>query len=94
MLRFVMFGLITSMLGSAFVFYVVNYQTRRIEAKVRQDQRQQEKLLRDIAVLRAERAYVGRAERIAVFARDLGMRPLNGRQIVRREELRARHNNK
>ncbi|MGI9520200.1 MAG: cell division protein FtsL [Hyphomicrobiaceae bacterium] len=94
MLRFLMFGAITAALGSVFVFYAVNYKTRRIEAKVRLDQRQQERLLRDIAVLRAERAYVGRAERIAAFARKLGMRPLNGKQIVQREGLRAKHNNK
>ena len=41
------------------------------------------KLIRDISVLKAERAYLARPERIAKYAEQLGMRPIRGDQISR-----------
>lgn len=69
------------MVLSAFALYAVNYRTRELEiAAVESEQRRRE-LAADIAVLRAERAYLARPSRLEPLARQLGMAPLRGDQI-------------
>ena len=82
MLRFMMFGAIVLTLASAFALYTIAQDTRRLAADVQAKQKQRDKLISAIAVLKAERAYLARAERIGPAARALGMRPANGNQFV------------
>lgn len=87
MLRFMMFGAILLMLASAFALYTIAQDTRRLAADVDKKQQQRDKLISDIAVLKAERAYLARAERIGPAARALGMRPAGGDQFVDRSAV-------
>ncbi len=70
-------------LGSACALYGLKYETRRIEARVHAQERAVEKAENDIAVLKAERAYLGRAERIEGLARAQGLEPVRERQYLR-----------
>jgi cell division protein FtsL len=69
--------------GSAIALYGVSYETRRIEARIHVRERMVERLEADIAVLRAERAYLGRPERIETLARKQGLEPIRERQYLR-----------
>ena len=62
-------------LASAVVLYAESTATRRLESKVHAAERQRDRLESDIAVLRAERAFLSRPERIEPAAKALGMRP-------------------
>jgi cell division protein FtsL len=77
-------------LACAFALYAINYDTRRLEQRVQARERAVEKAANRIAVLKAERAYLARPERIELRARALGMQPLSERQFVRLEDLLAR----
>jgi len=66
---------------SAVALYLVGYSTRAMKAEVEVAERRIEDLTREIAVLRAERAFLGRPERLEPAARRLGLVPLDGRQI-------------
>lgn len=90
MLRFFMFGAVIGTLVSAFVLYTIKTDTRRVARQVYEQQKHKNKLISDIAVLKAERAYLGRGERIGPAARKLGMRPAVGRQFVDRAALLRR----
>ena len=68
-------------LASACLLYGLNYDTRRIEARVQAAERSVERARSDIAVLRAERAHLARPERIEPLARAQGLRPATERQI-------------
>jgi cell division protein FtsL len=70
-------------LGSACALYALKYDTRRIEATVQAKEKALEKAEADIAVLKSERAYLGRPERIDKLARQRGLGPLTERQYVR-----------
>ena len=70
-------------LGSAAALYALKHDTRRVEARVQAQERSAEKAESDIAVLKAERAYLGRPERIEALARGLGMEPIRERQYSR-----------
>ena len=70
-------------LGSAVTLYGLKHDTRRIEARVQRQERAADKAERDIAVLKAERAYLGRPERIEQLARAQGLEPVRERQYVR-----------
>ena len=87
MLRFMAFAAIALALTSAFGLYTVNYQTRRMTVEVQGKENRRAKLTSDIAVLKAERAYLGRAERIGPAAQSIGMRPTGGSQYVSRTAL-------
>lgn len=63
------------MVGSAVALFAINYETRRIAGDVSRKEDALEKLRADIAVYKAERAHLSRPERIAPFARNLGLRP-------------------
>ena len=66
----------------AVVLYAVAYDTRRLEQAVQARERLAESLSGEIAVLRAERAFLARPERIEAAARTLGLTPARGEQYV------------
>lgn len=71
-------GLVASffvMLASAFLLYGLNYDTRRLEARVQAQERDVEAARADIAILKAERAHLARPERIEALARAQGLAP-------------------
>ena len=61
-------------LTSAYVLYAEGTATRRLEVQVQAAERQRERLDSDIAVLKAERAYLARPSRIEPVAKALGLR--------------------
>lgn len=90
MLRLFMFLAAGGALFSAFALYTVSYQTRQVAEANGKLQNDIQTINRDIAILRAERSYLMRPERIEPLARKLGMRPLRGEQVVSGDELQAR----
>ncbi|MFM1814777.1 MAG: hypothetical protein RLZ98_1472 [Pseudomonadota bacterium] len=74
------------MLASAFTLHVTNYRTRQLERDVSQLERQREKLVEEIAILRADRAFLARPGRIEAAARALGMRPADIGQLPRQTD--------
>jgi len=78
------------MLASAFVLYVVSFDTRRLELQVQADERLREQLVSEITVLRADWAYLSRPARLEAAARQIGMRPATPQQLVRIEEAPLR----
>lgn len=62
-------------LMSAYFLYAESTGTRRLEQRVQASERERDKLETEIAVLRAERAWLLRPGRIEPAARALGMRP-------------------
>ena len=62
-------------LASAFLLYGINYDTRLLEARVQGEERAIDEARNDIAVLKAERAHLGRPERIEPIARAQGLQP-------------------
>lgn len=62
-------------LSAAYVLYTENVDTRRIEASAQAAERMRDRLDADIAVLRADRAYLARPQRIEAEARKLGLVP-------------------
>lgn len=74
---------IAVMLACAFALYAINYDTRRLEQREQARERALDKVANQIAVLKAERAYLARPARIEPLARALGMQPLTERQYVR-----------
>lgn len=69
-------------LASAFLLYGLNYDTRRIEANLQALERAADKAKSDIAILKAERAHLGRPERIEPAARAQGLVPLGRSQLA------------
>jgi cell division protein FtsL len=69
-------------LASAFLLYGINYDTRLLEARVQGEERAIDEARSDIAVLKAERAHLGRPERIEPIARARGLRPAAEQQIA------------
>ena len=70
-------------LASAFLLYSLNYDSRRLEAQLHDQERLAEKFRGDIAVLKAERAHLARPERIEPFARAQGLKPVREHQVVK-----------
>jgi cell division protein FtsL len=81
-MRIVILGALMLTLASAFVLYSSNYDTRLLEARVEQQERSIEKARGDIAVLKAERAHLGRPARIEPLARALGLGPASEQQLA------------
>lgn len=78
-------------LASAFLLYGINYDTRQLEARVLGEERAIDGARNDIAVLKAERAHLGRPERIEPIARAQGLRPAAEQQLAASpEEAMAR----
>jgi cell division protein FtsL len=69
-------------LASAFFLYTVSYDARRLERQVAAKERKLEMLRSDIAVLKAERAHLARPERIEPVARAMGLRAVQGHQML------------
>lgn len=65
--------------------YRVSYQTRADALALQRAETELEELSRNVATLRAERAYLSRPEAIAPAARSLGMAPARGHQFLRVE---------
>lgn len=74
-------------LACAFALYAVSYDTRNRDLAAQSQERRAERLRSEIAVLRAERAYLSRPERIEPAARSLGLMPAQGHQYVRLDSL-------
>lgn len=74
-------------LACAFVLYSVSYDTRQLDLRVQSQERRIERLRSDIALLKAELAYLSRPERIEPLARAMGFAPAHGEQYV---DLNAR----
>lgn len=81
-MRMIILAALLVTLGSAFVLYASNYDTRLIEARIEKQERAIEKARGDIAVLKAERAHLARPERIAPLARGLGLAPASEKQLA------------
>jgi cell division protein FtsL len=81
-MRIVILGALMLTLASAFVLYSSNYDTRQLEARVQEQERVIEEARGDIAVLKAERAHLGRPERIEPLARGLGLGPASEQQLA------------
>lgn len=82
MLRALTFVAAVTALLCAVALYAVNYDTRKLEAHVQSQERLAERLENDIVVLKAERAFLARPERIEREARKLGLDAARGQQYV------------
>ena len=70
-------------MAAAIALYALKHDTRRIEADVHALERAIEKTESDIAGLKAERAWLGRPERIDKLAREQGLEPIRPEQYGR-----------
>ena len=77
--------LLSIAVASAFALYVLKYDTRRMEARVRALERSLDQKKEEMAQLNARYAYLARPERIEPLARALGLAPIEGRQYLRVE---------
>ncbi|MBU2533831.1 MAG: cell division protein FtsL [Alphaproteobacteria bacterium] len=82
-----MFLSISAALFSAFALYAFSYRTRGLAENNQAIERQISDLRREIAILRAERAYLMRPDRIEPLARQLGMEPVRGGQFASQADL-------
>jgi cell division protein FtsL len=90
-MRIVILAALILTIASAFVLYSSNYDTRQLETRVLEQERTIEKARSDISVLKAERAHLGRPERIEPLARSLGLAPASEQQLAATpEEAMAR----
>ena len=90
MFRMFMFLAFGAALLSAFALYAVSYRTRQLADTNQATEKRIEELNRDIAVLRAERSFLMRPERIEPLARKLGMGPARGEQYLARGDLKSK----
>jgi cell division protein FtsL len=81
--RRVNWALMVATLGAAFALYAIKYDTRRLELRVQAQERALEKAETDVTVLRAERAYLARPERLEPLARLIGLAPIASSQYLR-----------
>ena len=89
MFRIIMFMAAGMALLSAFALYAISYQTRQLSETNQTAEKRIKDLGRDIAILRAERSYLTRPERLEPLARKLGMRPVRGDQFISRSALQS-----
>jgi cell division protein FtsL len=80
-----------AVLVSVLALYAIKYDARQLEARVQGQERALERAQADVAVLTAERAHLARPERLAPFARQLGLKPIESRQFLRLEAMPAGH---
>lgn len=81
-MRMLNLGAMVLALASAFLLYAINYDTRQLAERVKAQERAIDTAHSDIAVLKAERAHLGRPGRIEPIARSLGLRPATESQLV------------
>ncbi|MGE0767739.1 MAG: cell division protein FtsL [Hyphomicrobiaceae bacterium] len=67
-------------IGAAASLYALKHDTRRLEAELNATERAIETAEGDIAALKAERAWLGRPERIDELARRQGLEPIRPEQ--------------
>ncbi len=84
MLRALMTLSVLAMLLAAGSLYVVNTNTRGLEGDVRKLEREKMALREQIAILKADRAFLARPIRIEALARGYGMRPATISQLPER----------
>jgi cell division protein FtsL len=70
-------------IAAAMSLYALKHDTRRLEAEVHRLERAVDKAEGDIAVLKAERAYLSRPDRIETLARRMGLGPARETQYRR-----------
>jgi cell division protein FtsL len=81
-MRILVLGAFALALGSAFLLYGISYDTRLVELRLQAKERAIEQARTDIAVLKAERAHLGRPGRIEPLARAQGLRPATEAQLA------------
>ncbi|MEQ1716422.1 MAG: hypothetical protein ABL907_10630 [Hyphomicrobium sp.] len=74
-------------LASAFLLYSLNYETRRVEARVQDKEQAASRARSDIAVLKAEKSHLSRPDRIDSHARAQGLAPPRTDQMGRAARL-------
>ncbi|MFY0611053.1 MAG: cell division protein FtsL [Hyphomicrobiaceae bacterium] len=89
MFRMFMFLAVGAALLSAFALYAISYQTRQISDANQMVDKRIKELNRDIAILRAERSFLTRPERLEPLARKLGLRPVRGDQFISHRSLQT-----
>lgn len=90
MLRLLSVAAMALTIAAAFGLYQIKYDTRQLEAKLQAGERSIEKMEGDIAVLKAEKAYLARPERIESLAKKQGLGPIAGHQYILPGELESR----
>jgi cell division protein FtsL len=75
--------LMLATLASIVALYMIKDGTRRLEARVQDEERALERAENDVSVLTAERAHLARPERLEPLARKLGMAPISAGQYLR-----------
>jgi len=86
-MRMLMMPAVGAALLSAFALYAVNQDTRQLAATNQATAAKIKAVKSDIAILRAERAFLMRPDRLEPYARKIGMRPIRGQQFVAKQEL-------
>jgi len=81
-MRMLILGALVLTLASAFLLYGISYDTRLLEDRVQAQERAIDAARSDIAVLKAERAHLGRPERIEPLARGQGLQPATDQQLA------------
>jgi cell division protein FtsL len=87
MIRSLVFLALAASLVSAVSLYAIGHRTRQLADRTIDMSRKVQNLEREIAVLRAERAYLLRPARIEPLARELGLGPIDGEQFTSVEAL-------
>jgi cell division protein FtsL len=82
MIRAVNVLLMMLTLAGVFALYAIKYDTRRLELRVQEQERELQKAQNDVAVLAAERAHLARMETLEPLARNLGLAPISPRQYL------------
>ena len=75
----------------AYGLYAISVSTRRIENEVHALERERERLTSELQVLKGDRAFHARPERIEPLARLQGLQPLKPGQIITQTEFERRH---
>lgn len=81
-MRILMLGAVALSIASACLLYGLNYDTRLLQARVRAQEQAIEQARGDIAILKAERAHLGRPARIAPLAQAQGLGPASEHQLT------------
>lgn len=77
-------------LGCAYGVYAISAKTRHLQREVSALERERDRLVEEVQVLRGDRAYYARPARIEPLARLQGLAPLRPDQIITRTELERR----
>lgn len=81
-MRSAMIASVLAAMASAFLLYSVSYDTRKLAREAARLERKIEVLRGDLSILKAERAHLARPERIEPMARAMGLRPVQGHQMI------------